>query len=91
MKTDDDGAMGQVKAMYTDSMVKDENKAKKGMEAYSDDNKKEIKIEEVILSSKIQSHLCEFATPAARTGAEGVPAGLCGPSGSSALSTHLAF
>ena len=36
VKTDDDGAMGQVKAMVTNSMGRDEYKVKKGVEVNED-------------------------------------------------------
>ena len=95
MKTEDDGAMGQAKVMYTNSMVRDELEVKKGIEAYSDDSKEELKEDqsndEVILCSNTQYNPCEFAIPAARTGAEGVPAGLCGLRCLPPLSSHLAF
>ena len=81
VETEKDGAMGQVKAMDTDSIDKDENKAKKDMEDSKENSKEETKADEIILTSNTQSLHCSFATPAARTGAEGVPAGLCGPSG----------
>ena len=68
-----------------------ESKDGKKTQQDTNKNKEESKIEEVILFSNTQSLHCEFATPAPRTGAEGVPAGLCGPSGYSAMSTHLAF
>jgi hypothetical protein len=35
--------------MHTDSMDKDENKAKKGMEVNNDNNKEETKADEVLL------------------------------------------
>jgi len=51
-ETEKDGAMGQVKAMDTDSIDKDENKAKKDMEDSKENSKEETKVEEVILFSK---------------------------------------
>ena len=44
-----DGARGQDKARRMNSMARDESKAKKGMEAYSDDSKEELKNDEVLL------------------------------------------